>query len=397
MRSDPKSAKVLRHDFSPPSRLLEELGWRKGGTSPGRYDTWENESPALGELIIPTDPSRGDYLHLVHRVWALLASLHGAESLNRMVATSGNAFVLDSTRWKKETSFPSGLIDWSGGESLYGAAKLQLIAAAKSCKDPRPYHRGANAYVAKRFLDKSFMGQTDAGSFIITAHTPHDDVIYFSKSAEDPRQNPMGQDKSVRGHEIMETFDRSLEVVKSALEEYMITPRIAIFQEAFLEGVSYEMTKALAQFVAGSESAIEMERSSASSSKASITEISFDPPDAVVLEKAANAFLRDPDARKVVIRGEVTDLSRNLDFDKRIIRLEAPAGSAARKVRLRLNESQYEEAQKAHHDEVPLEVAGTLERDGGRYWIYAPDHVSAVEVQPIRPDYIQASLPWDKA
>ena len=81
---------------------------------------------------------------------------------------------LDSTRWKKETALDAGVIAWDQGEALFLAARSQLVASAKSTREPRRYHGNTSAYVAKRFLESSFMGQTDIGSFIVTAYTPAD-------------------------------------------------------------------------------------------------------------------------------------------------------------------------------------------------------------------------------
>ena len=77
----------------------------------------------------------------------------------------------------------------------------------------------------------------------------------------------------------------------------------------------------------------------------------------------------------VTLAGTVTLLSRSPGSRDEFIRLACHIQDADRKVRVRLTADQYELALKAHADQVPLEVRGTLVKGGRFYWLEGAEGV----------------------
>ncbi|WP_344136548.1 hypothetical protein [Luedemannella flava] len=77
--------------------------------------------------------------------------------------------------------------------------------------------------------------------------------------------------------------------------------------------------------------------------------------------------------------GEVTFLSHESGDPDRLIRLNIEEGATARKARVRLTEEQYQIAMYAHQNELRVQVAGEMEKEGHLFWIYEPDYVQILD------------------
>jgi hypothetical protein len=275
------------------------------------------------------------------------------------------------------------MIGWDDGEDLYASARSQLSAIAKSSKQPRRHHGSASWYISKHFLENCYMGQTEIGSFIITAHTPSLMRFHVSRHSEEVHISRPRESQTITGGTIIDNFEQALKAVSSALEDFRHRPKIEVFYETIESGVSYELVRALSKFTAGSESAITIDRSAEGSQRPAV-EIAFSPTSAPILDQVANAFVLDPEPQGVTLQGEVIVLSREAEREglARIIRLNVEGASDARdinKVRVRLDADQYEIAMDAHRREASLRVAGRLEKENNRWWLYNPTHVEIVE------------------
>lgn len=381
--------------------LLRHLAWTPRDASGAPYELWHpvGRDGDEDQLLVPTDPERGDFDALVRRATQSILRRYGvvADRFVREVEMR-QAGVLDSTRWQKETAVPPGLILWDEGHELYDSAQLQLIAAAKTSREPRPYHGNASSWVAKRFLEQSFMGQTDVGSFIITALTPAQARFHLSQHSEEVALTKPRDSQTVTGRSILTTFEHALGAMRAGLDEYARTPRVDVFLEKVEDGVSYEMAKALGVFVSRAESAIQIDLEGSAGAKSSRVEYTFKPPEASVLATVSTELAQDPHPRNVTLQGEVTLLSRDRDQSQRVIRLSLGPGAPARKARVRLTHDQYELALEAHAAERPLSVSGSLQREGRVYWLYDASDVRVVRDQRFsgtRVSTLDEAFDWD--
>ncbi|MEU8306892.1 hypothetical protein AB0C84_25380 [Actinomadura sp. NPDC048955] len=359
--------------------LLRYFDWAPRSKVPGRYEVWSADESDDKELIIPLNPSMGDYNELLIRAHRFVISQYGraARELSRTLNLRFRAG-LNSTQWKKETNLEGGIIGWEEGEDLYEAARAQLVASAKATRERRRYHGNSSAYVAKKFLENSFMGQTEVGSFIITAYTPSNQRFHVSKHSEEIHLIKPREAETLPGSAVTETFERALKAIRVGLEEYKKRPRPELFLETVQEGVSYEFTKALSQITHGGDSEIEILHHSHSSDRDYKVQVAFEAVESPILSQVANVFALDPEPQDVTLIGEVTLLSRSTDSSDRVIRLNVADGADVRKARVRLNADQYDVAMEAHRLEANLKISGSLEKEGRLYWLYHPRDLSIV-------------------
>lgn len=299
------------------------------------------------------------------------------------LAAISTASGLEEAHWKKESTIDAGLISWTQGEQLYAAAREMLVAAAKASRERRMYHGNASAHVAKSFLSSCLMGQTQVGSFIITAHAPRDRSFHFAEPDElRPVLPGMAAPDSTSGAQIMSWLETALDVTRSCLDAYRKDADIRVFDEAVPQGLSFEFARALGSATRDSESAVKLIRPN-SAKIGSTREFSFAPDEASVLESVANRFAQAYEPQEVTLSGEVAVLQHESSTEDRIVRIITEGRGRFRKVRLRLQEDQYIQAIEAHRQDRKLTFTGKLEREGNLNWIYSPRNVRMEEVSEV--------------
>jgi hypothetical protein len=361
--------------------VLRHFDWSPASKAPGLYEVWKPDEDLDDEqVLLPLDPNRGDYEYLMGRAQRAVLDHYGraARELLDVIKMRTRAR-LNCTQWSKETSLASGIITWEDGEELYGAARGQLIASAKSSREKRRYHGNASAFLAKQFLESTLMGQTDVGSFIITAYTPAWQRFHVSKHSEEVAWAKPRESETVSGDVILVTFERALTALRSVLDSYKANPQLESFLETVDEGVSFEFARALGAFARGGESAIQITRQAMPNERPVEVEFAFTPVEAPVIARAATLFALDPEPQDVTLTGEVTLLSRTIAGNDQLIRLNIEDGADVRKARIRLSPEQYEMAMEAHRREASLKVTGRLEKDGQLYWLHNASDLSLVD------------------
>ncbi|SBS78263.1 conserved hypothetical protein [uncultured Mycobacterium sp.] len=376
------------------SQILESLGWAAIAESQGLpYQRWTNRVSSE-QLLVPTDTTKADYDALLARVYRTLADEHGRafEEVRRLTMLQARAH-LDAIRWIKDTPLESGIIAWDVGEEMFQVARSSLAAAAKATRETRRYFGNSSAYIAKRFLADTLMGQTEVGSFIVTAYTPSDRRFFFSKSSEETAPSKMIDPESKTGADIIDKLDEIVTAVRGKLDEFKHTPNAEAFDEIVPVGFSYEMANALSLLARGGDGGIRIARTGAGTSRPVDREIAFDAVEAPVLDKVAVRFAatREPEVANLV--GEVTLLDHISSSGDRTIRLHVSNHPGVRTVRVRLSADQYDDAIEAHRDEKSLKVTGTIEREGRYNWVYSPSAVSIVDVSDDDDDDPSSSTP----
>ncbi|WP_249645124.1 hypothetical protein [Nocardia sputi] len=358
--------------------LLRRFGWRLSYSIPQSYEVWSNETVPEQEILLPINPAKGDYAQLLRRAFKMLIYEHGAEveHTSRLLMFQQRSD-LESTKWTKETPVDAGMIAWEEGERLFAAARLSLVAAAKATKESRRYFGNTAAYVARRFLESTFMGQTEVGSFVVTAYTPSDRYFYFSKAIEDAAPGKLFETRNRcrTGAEILDKFDEITAATRSALDEYQSRPRVEIFDDLVQTGMSYEMSSALSSLCMNGDGAVTIIRKPTHSGREVRYEYRFDAVESPILRKVADRFAETREPEQVNLTGEVTLLAHESATERRLIRLHVYNRPDIRIVRVELSEEQYELALEAHRQDKPLKLSGTVHRVGRYQWLTDPVNV----------------------
>jgi hypothetical protein len=353
--------------------LLEDIGWTLKGRREGSYNRLAPPIENLffpGSLLIPLDRTAPEFYDSLHS--ALLQLSQDRDLWTRTLYPRLAVGVSDAFHFRKESSAPSGLIAWDQGEQLIRSARRTLLAGAKSFIAPVRHFSNKFGQFANRYLDNVLMGQTEPGSYIVTAYAPVSTLVSLKggyANAPDLEYSNVAQTR-----EISLAVVRAIEATVEALDHYRQHGSLAGFDNGVPRGISYEMTSALAGIASNSDGAdisISWNKDDPIESGAITTSFELMGSDAVVLEKAANSLVQDESTLRITIIGRVHLLSRKEAGGPGVFGIESLTSDGPRKARVRLASSEdYHEAVRAHDEELALRVSGDWEQSGTLSWLY---------------------------
>ncbi|MCV7518113.1 hypothetical protein M3E11_005815 [Micrococcus luteus] len=347
-------------------QALGDAGWQVMGRS---RTAIRLESPKPGPrvwVLVPVSrevPGATDMLREALEQVATTSSegLHGLSALVDVRHLAGHR---DSVRFRKETSAPRGLIQWSAGQELIEAARQTLVATAKAYMGTAPYFGNSHSGFAKRYLDACYMGQTGIGSYVVTALTPVGPERPSSLTGASTAHE-------MNGRAVTETMVTAIQAGIEAIDHYERTKSPSGFVHAVASGFSVEMARGLTGIAqSAEESTISIEWDPATtplSGENKPVTFEFTAGDVPALEVASTTLVRDstPPARQQV-RGRVHLLTKADVAGPGVIGIDTGAG----KFRVRLTPNDYTQAVQAHHDEQLVVVEGVPEREGKLTWLY---------------------------
>jgi hypothetical protein len=165
--------------------LLLERGWTVSAVAEGRY---KRMSPQGGpsrirqSLLIPTNPDMWDYTELLDEaVRAAVSRFSVARSAEAIEGLLRDQVVDDVIRFAKESHLPEGQISWSQGEAVMRSMRQSLVASAKATAEKAAYFGHKHSGYGGQFLEQVRMGQTEIGSFVVTAHTRANSTVFAVK------------------------------------------------------------------------------------------------------------------------------------------------------------------------------------------------------------------------
>lgn len=374
---DVSSLEIDRFDSTLLRAALGRHGWHLQGGQRGLYDRWVNDLEPQRKLLVPLDPSRPDYRELLEDAVHALAASNLAEAgrvLQHLAVAPG-----DEIRFCKDVQTVGGAVAWNVGEELYSSASDALKASAKATVAKRPNFGNSNAFVAKDFMNAVLMGQTEVGSYVVTAYTPPERPIYERESY---RRDAIFERSGIySGREVVQVMGDVLAVTREALDENARTERLEQFDEAVQYGFSREMAGALKGLVHQSDgAAVTIDWSHVASLAGDISlpvprkslerrEVEFKPRDYSVLKEVEKRLSKPTDVEQVQVTGTVEVLTRQVGKPGVIV-LNVRSGSPAKKIRVQLPPSTYNRALEAHRREWAVRLNGRQERRGNYYWIF---------------------------
>jgi hypothetical protein len=287
----------------------------------------------------------------------------------------------DTVRFKKDVESIAGSVPWLVGEDLIASARGILLAGAKARLSRRAYYGQTNGRFAKRFLLSVLMGQTEVGSYVVTAVTTPDEVFLERASTDLPGLPGVG---SYTGREILSKMIQGLTATQEALAHYHANRSLSGFDEID-KGVSRELTDSVRTLASESgESTVSVELSAREGlsnglpTEPSVALFQFESRDAPVLEKASARLAALTPSEEVTAYGWLSLVARPRRGEAGVVRMHVVAGSSARTLQVRLDESSFEVAAEAIAHEAPIRMSGRQEKDGNRYWLYDVSDVRVV-------------------
>jgi hypothetical protein len=352
--------------------LLRRFAWQRSGGVPGRYEVWRDPAGGSNEVIFPVDIKAGDYRELLQRAESNFLHIYGSDASRTLEFLHlQSSAMLDGTRWEKETALDAGLIQWEEGEGLHASVRAALSSAAKASKESRRYFGSVASYIAKQFLAATYMGQTDIGSYAVTAFSPAGSRFFFSKAEESASEKHLVSVTGKTGSDIIDKLIEIADGLRTTLDHYRRTPRTELFDDLVPVGLSYEMANAFAQFSRAGDGGLRVERATGG-----LREFEFRASESPVLEKVAKHLSDTREPQTMTLIGEVTRLDHVPTLDDYTIRMQVRKRPGLSTVRVRVSAEEYDVALNAHRDDVPLQVSGIVEREGTYNWIYEPSSIA---------------------
>lgn len=351
--------------------LLEEAGWHLAGGQEGHYVRLERpgDQGRHRSLVVPTNPRAVDYGDLISAAMRWLAT-ENPDTWRRSILPRLSTVATDALRFRKETSVPSGLIPWDEGQEMILAARATLIAGAKYYVEPSRHFSNRSGRFAARYMDSVLMGQTDPGSYIVTAYAPVESLVALHATELAPMSYPGIDGAPARA--VTTAVAQAVKAAEAALADYRQAGNLEVFDEAVSSGVSYELVKAVSALAAESPvSSITVEWNIAGElepgNKPSAETSEFTASDVPVLERAAERLVAVAPIEGVRVQGRVHLLTRKQAGGPGVVGVD----DGKRKYRVRLDSDQaYHEAVRAHDREQWIEVQGQLSLEGRISWLY---------------------------
>jgi hypothetical protein len=374
---------------------LDRYGWRQVGGRTGLYERYVNEREPSLKLLIPLDPARPDYQQLLHEALYVLAGSRLAQAeqvVQHLVATPG-----DEVRFCKDVQTVAGAIPWKIGEELFQSASMALKASAKATIERRASFRNHNYRIANDFLGAALMGQTQVGSYVVTAYTPPEREFFEKESQR--RDYLLFGTAANTGRQVVRLMRDVLGIAREALDECARTEQLEQFDEAVQYGFSKEMATALKGLVHRSDGAsvaidwsrtfipratdsrelptFDAHRPNFASPAPTPNEVEFKPSDYPILEKVEERLGAPTTVRKVTVTGTVEVLTRQVG-QLGVIVLDIRSGSTGSKIRVQLSATDYYRAMEAHREENVVRLSGREERLGNYFWLREPSRLEIV-------------------
>lgn len=363
---------------------VQKFGLSRITVNQDLYEVWQFPN-SEDELILPLKQDRGDFSILLARAYRELEfhfSIDVSNSLDLMQMQLAGG--LRSANWKKESPVQAGLINWLEGEKIYKSAQQTLISAAKATHERRLRHGKSSSFIARNFLERTFMGQTKIGSFVVTAHIPGNENFFLTKKSATKAAEGWPESELVTGNDIVRTFETALNAVRFGLDEYKANASSESFFSLVDDGVSIELLDAVHNLSKDGDAAISVENAEGLKQ----FEVVFDAPESLVLQKVAESLLEAAPPVNASLVGEVSRLDNSTKHPARLVRMDVKQGAKISYARVRLNEEQYELAVEAHRDKNWLKVNGQLQKDGRDFWLYNANDVSIIEHENWQQPYL---------
>ncbi|MFI1518352.1 hypothetical protein [Kitasatospora cineracea] len=367
--------------------ILEKSGWRKFGGQENLYSRWRPEGTEGAYdsrgILVPQNQRMEDYTDLlvqaVTKAWTI-----GDARLKSLIERAENSQILgDLMRFHKEASTRKGTIQWLAGEDLYSAARKSMTVAAKTRRSKLAYYGNSNSYLARSFLESVLMGQTEVGSYVVTAYSKPQE-IYSEVKPRPGGSLPLTGTHS--GREITRNLVDVLNTVREVVDHFADTGSTSGFTDSVSKGFCYEITHAVRDLVRDSDGGqvrVELQASEDLFDEvpAEAYSLSFTPADYPILEKAGNILAATVRPELVTALGTVTLLDRPKPGSPGVVRLEVLSGTSAKKLRVRLKVEDYDMATDAHRLNMAIRVSGRQELEGKYYWLYDPEIIELVPIE----------------
>jgi hypothetical protein len=300
------------------------------------------------------------------RVSELLSVLEGVEQRSQEeilkdISTTSSDLVRIRALGVEEID---GSIPLDAGVSFAEKARDMLLAAACATVAPSAYWRRKPGRAIDYML-RARMGQTERGSYVLTVHSPVPPELHTRVTPDSPFER-----------RVIETLTVSLEAVRRAAKQAVITGDLQPFREAVPLGVSANLCDALVGLSRVSPKndfevsvAWSPRRPVGDRSRSIVTVTSDFIP---FIDEASRLFKETEPQDEFELLGFAERLNRPVGAEKGTISVSTIIDERPYRVAVELTSPEYELAVEAHHDSHAISLVGELVREGRSYELKKP-------------------------
>jgi len=353
------------------SAYARTAGWNRHKSYRVHSDVYVGND--LPEIIVPKTERLGDYSNVVADLIKTFAHVdHQDETgVYRSLITADR----DVIRLRTGESQDGSIALSEGAELISGARDILLaVACTLDGQYKSVYRTGANRN-AINLVDRTRLGQTDQGSFVVTLLTPVIPSPIPTLFPDESEQNlPIERCLTVR---LME----ALNATRFALERTMSGDGKAFPESVDSSGVSANLCEALAK-ITGNFSTLDVSVSWAQTQPMAKPQrnVAFGQIDTPLLREASRSLRENAPKYDVQLQGNVRLFRRDKDQLDGAIRLNTIVDQKHRSVTALLERHDYERAVQAHRDREVVILSGDLERMGQRWRLLNPRLIDAIDM-----------------
>jgi len=351
---------------------LRDLGWTEHPSNLAASTLWTPVAKQRGTdvVLVPNDPSYDDYApRLLEAIRTLARELDETinEVADRLVTVASDVVRFRSSR----DTAADGSISLADGLDLLDGIKAALVASAKSSEEHRAYFGNAYWKQAKQFLERTRLGQTEHGSYVVKVLSR---ATNEGNLAEEQQYLVPGMVSHQRA--VTFTLMRSLSATESAVAQFSRSGSIDVFYDAVSAGLSSDLCEAVGRMVRSDSSNVGV--SAEWSPLAPVSEdvpsgSTFKSSDREILKIAVNSLRESELYPDITVTGWVEALARSESGSGpgtvTIVSDGRVSVSRGTRVRIALQSEAYGMAIAAHEAGDRVEFRGDLTREGNRYWL----------------------------
>jgi hypothetical protein len=346
---------------------LVQSGWR-AWEQDERLARWTHPTTDgdYFEVLVPKAPNLRDFVARVADVIAIVATFE--QRPEQQVLTDLTFVDADIIRARK-ASFDDHTLTLPSGAALLVGARNMMLAAACAAIEPRSAYWTKKPQLAKNYVEGVRLGQSEAGSYVITIISgatwvgSREDAASFLPSIHDPF-----------GRRVTQRLNEGLTWVSDSAQSAARTGSLDSFHRAVPHGVSANLCEALVE-MGEADGALEFRFTWAPSRPAHGSlreEIAIQRLQMEAIEAAARALRETSPVPDFEVVGPVVKLSRPMDTATGEVTLLGMVDARRRPIRLHVSSTSYEIAVTAHGNRQLVRAIGTLVRDGRSFWLYDP-------------------------
>jgi hypothetical protein len=353
---------------------LRASGWIREAEIGNKAAVWvKPNGPEPQDVIVPLQRDAADFALRIAEVLGRLEFVEqrSQEDIIKDVITAS----ADLIRIRSlSAGAADGTIPLDIGVAFVEHAREMILAAACAAVAPNPYWPRRKPQRAAEYIEHVRMGQTEQGSYVLTIHSPVPPAL----RADAPTESPFER-------QVVETLTRSLRSVREAAQQAIETADLQPFRAAVHNGVSANLCDALVGLGRvspnnGIEVAVSWSRSRPiEGAPRSSTAI---PSDLIpVIQEASRLFKETEPQDDFELLGFVERLDRPLGANVGQVFINALIDERPRRVRMELEDRDYQVALQAHKESRPISCVGDLRKEGRSFHLLNPRQFQLLEIE----------------